>query len=117
MIAGLSTAAAPVLAACSSGSSPKRPGAGDTIKVGVIAPFSGVGGFVGTITKNSLDAAVQQVNSSGGVGGRKVGLVLRDAGQELTAGVKAYQEISGAPHLAGVPRCGGLGSDESRNRI
>src|SRR3954468_5864383 len=117
MIAGLSTAAAPVLAACSSGSSPNRAGAGDTIKVGVIAPFSGVGGFVGTITKNSLDAAVQQVNSSGGVGGRKVELVLRDAGQELTAGVKAYQEFSGDPHVAGVLWCGGLGFDESRNLI
>ncbi|MBV8160170.1 MAG: ABC transporter substrate-binding protein [Acidimicrobiia bacterium] len=116
MVAGLGVAAAsPVLAACSSGA--KRSGASDTIKIGVIAPFSGVGSFVGTITHNSLDAAVQQVNATGGVGGRKVELVLRDAGQELTAGVRAYQEFSGDPHVAGVLWCGGLGFDESRNLI
>ena len=117
MIAGVGVAASPVLAACSSGGSTKRAGASDTIKFGVIAPFSGVGSFVGNITHNSLDAAVQQINSTGGVGGRKVELVLRDAGQELTAGVKAYQEFSGDPHMAGVLWCGGLGFDESRNLI
>src|SRR5947209_3331616 len=119
MVAGISTAASPLLAACSSGSGPssKRAGASDTIKVGVVAPFSGVGSFVGAITKNSLDAAVQQINSAGGVGGRKVELVLRDAGQELTAGIKAYQEFAGDPHVAGVLWCGGLGFDESRNLI
>src|SRR3954468_6655868 len=117
MIAGLSTAAAPALAACSSGSSPNRRGASDTIKVGVVSPFSGIGSFVGTITRNSLDAAVQEINANGGVGGRKVELVLRDAGQELTNGVKAYQEFSGDSHVAGVLWCGGLGFDESRNLI
>src|SRR3954451_11621714 len=115
---GVGMAALTVVGACSnsgSSSSGERKGARDTIKVGVIAPFSGIGSFVGTITKNSLDAALQQVNSSGGVGGRKVELVLRDAGQELTAGVKAYQEFAGDPHVAGVLWCGGLGFDESRN--
>ena len=116
MIAGLGTVAgAPLIAACSSGSSGK--GASDTLKVGVVAPFSGVGSFVGTITHSSLDAAVRQVNATGGVGGRKVELVLRDAGEELTNGVKAYQEFSGDPHVIGVLWCGGLGFDESRNLI
>ena len=118
MVAGLGAAASPVLAACSSGSGAKKQvGASDTIKFGVIAPYSGVGSFVGTITKNSLGAAVQQINSSGGVGGRKFEVIQRDAGMELTAGVKAYQEFAGDPHVAGVLWCGGLGFDESRNSI
>ncbi|MBV8295914.1 MAG: ABC transporter substrate-binding protein, partial [Acidimicrobiia bacterium] len=117
MFAGIGAAASPILAACSSGSSAKGTGASDTIKVGVIAPFSGIGSFVGDITHNSLDAALRQINSTGGVGGRKVELVLRDAGQELTEGVKAYQEFAGDPHVAGVLWCGGLGFDESRNLI
>src|SRR3954453_21765977 len=116
MVAGLGAAASPLLAACSSGSgSTRKAGASDTIRFGVIAPFSGIGSFVGNITHNSLDAAVQQINSSGGVGGRKVELVQRDAGMEITAGVKAYQEFAGDPHVAGVLWCGGLGFDESRN--
>src|SRR5437764_7402927 len=114
---GAGIAAAPAIAACSAGSrgSKDRKGASDTIKIGVVAPFSGIGSFVGLITRNSLDATVHQINSTGGVGGRKVELVLRDAGQELTNGVKAYQEFSGDPHVAGVLWCGGLGFDESRN--
>src|SRR5690349_15420928 len=117
---GAGIAAAPLVGACSSGGesqSKARKGASDTIKVGVIAPFSGIGAFVGTITRNSLDAAVQQVNAKGGVGGRKVELIMRDGGQELTAGVKAYQEFAGDPHCAGVLWCGALGFDESRNLI
>lgn len=119
MVAGIGAAASPVLAACSSGSrsSSKGAGASDTIKVGAIAPYSGIGSFVGTITKNSLDAAVQQINATGGVGGRKLEVVARDAGQETTQGIKAYQEFAGDPHVAGVLWCGGLGFDESRNLI
>src|SRR5947199_9425326 len=115
MVAGLgAVGGGPLLAACSGGSSGRK-GASDTIKVGVVSPFSGIGSSVGTITHNSLDAAARQINASGGVGGRKVELVLRDAGQELTNGIKAYQEFSGDPHVAGVLWCGGLGFDESRN--
>jgi branched-chain amino acid transport system substrate-binding protein len=119
MVGGLGAVAGPsLLGACSSGStSGGRKGASDTIKVGVISPFSGIGAFLGTITRNSLDAATQEVNAGGGVGGRKVELVMRDAGQELTNGVKAYQEFAGDPHVAGVLWCGGLGFDESRNLI
>ena len=113
---GVGAVAAPIFGACS-GTSSGRKGASDTIKVGVVSPFSGIGSFVGVITKNSLEAAVHQVNATGGVGGRKVELVLRDAGQELTNGVKAYQEFAGDPHVAGVLWCGGLGFDESRNLI
>jgi branched-chain amino acid transport system substrate-binding protein len=120
MIGGLgAVAGGPLLTACSGGSggTAGRKGASDTIKIGVVSPFSGLGSFVGTITRNSLDAAVQQVNAGGGIGGRKVELVMRDAGQELTNGVKAYQEFAGDPHMAGVLWCGGLGFDESRNLI
>src|SRR5207244_3020657 len=58
---------------------------GDTIKVGVIGIFSGVGAFVGRIVNNSLDAAIQQINSTGGVNGRKVEVIKRDAGTDAAA--------------------------------
>ena len=38
-------------------------------------------------------------------------------GQELTNGVRAYQEFAGDPRVAGVLWCGGLGFDESRASI
>ena len=73
--AGIGSAAAvslsgAVLQACSSGGGSRTATSGggstDTIKVGVIAPFSGIGAFIGTVTNNSLDAALQEINKRGG---------------------------------------------------
>ena len=117
-----------VLAVSSCGSSggdkPEATGAtggfkasGDKLKVGVIAPFSGVGAYVGRIVNNSLDAAVARINATGGVGGRKVEVVKRDTGTDPAAGVKAYQAFAGDSAVIGVLWCGGLGLDESRAQI
>jgi ABC-type branched-subunit amino acid transport system substrate-binding protein len=91
-------------------------GGGSTLKVGVIAPLSGVGAFVGRIVNNSLDAAVDQINSTGGVGGRKVEVLLRDSGTDPAAGVKAYQSFAGDRGVIGVLWCG-AGLEESRAQI
>lgn len=92
-------------------------GGGDKLKVGVIGPFSGVGAFVGRIVNNSLDAAVAQINATGGIGGRKVEVIKRDTGTDPAAGVKAYQSFAGDKNVIGVLWCGGLGLDESRAQI
>jgi branched-chain amino acid transport system substrate-binding protein len=92
-------------------------GGGDTLRIGVIAPLSGVGAFVGRIVNTSLGAAVQQVNSTGGIGGRKVEVVTRDTGTDASAGVKAYQALAGDRSVIGVLWCGGLGLQESMAQI
>jgi branched-chain amino acid transport system substrate-binding protein len=92
-------------------------GGGGAMKIGVIAPFSGVGAYVGRIVNNSLDAAVAQINSTGGVGGRKVEVVKRDTGTDPAAGVKAYQAFAGDSSVIGILWCGGLGLEESRAQI
>lgn len=121
MKAGLGSLAAATLsgsflAACaqgndsgSSGGGDTAGGGGDTIKVGVVAPFSGVGAFIGTIVNNSLDAAVKQLNATGGIGGRKVSLVLRDTGVDPANGPKAYTELSADSNIAGILWCAGAG--------
>ncbi|HZN14043.1 MAG TPA: ABC transporter substrate-binding protein [Acidimicrobiales bacterium] len=115
------------LTSCGGGSSKERASgtntgggfklSGDTMKVGVIAPFSGVGAYVGRIVNNSLDAAVAQINATGGIGGRKVEVVKRDTGTDPAAGVKAYQAFAGDKGVIGILWCGGLGLDESRAQI
>src|SRR3989440_3535614 len=118
--AGIGSAAAmslsgAVLAACSSGGSSKTiaGASGDTLKVGVIAPCSGIGASIGTVTTNSLSAAVQELNSRGGVLGRKIALVNRDTGIDPSAGVKAYNELAGDPNIIGILWCGGLGFEQT----
>jgi branched-chain amino acid transport system substrate-binding protein len=102
------------LAACAKGndSGDVSSGAGeggDAVKVGVVAPFSGVGAFIGTIVNNSLNAAVKQLNATGGIGGRKVQLVLRDTGVDPANGPKAYTELSADSGIVGILWCQGAG--------
>lgn len=92
-------------------------GGGDELKVGLIGPFSGPGAFVGRIVDTSIDAAVQQINSTGGFGGRKVSVIKRDTGIDPAAGVKAYQEFAGDTDIIGVLWCLGAGLDESLGQI
>ena len=83
-------------------------GGGDTLLVGVVAPFSGIGAFLGDIVDRSLDAAVRQVNRTGGVGGRKVELVKRDTGIDPSAGPRVYADLA-AKDVAGILWCGAVG--------
>jgi ABC-type branched-subunit amino acid transport system substrate-binding protein len=120
--AGIGSAAAvtlsgAVMQACGSGGGGSKDVAGvsgDTLKVGVIAPFSGIGAFIGTVTSNSLGAAVQELNSRGGVLGKKISLVNRDTGIDPANGVKAYNELAGDPNIVGILWCGGLGFEQTQ---
>src|SRR5436190_1106973 len=72
---------------------------------------------ISRIVNNSLDAAQQQINSTGGVNGRKVEIVKRDAGTDASAGVKAYQEFAGDKSIAGILWCAAPGLEESKAQI
>ena len=115
--AGLGAAAAAaapaVLGACAYGDddAPDASAARDgdeLLRIGVVAPFSGIGAFLGDIVDRSLDAAVRQVNSTGGVGGRKVALVKRDTGIDPSAGPRVYADLA-AKGVAGILWCGAVG--------
>lgn len=92
------------------------PGASDTLRVGVVAPFSGVGAFLGGIVDRSLDAAVRQVNSTGGVGGRKVELVQRDTGIDPSAGPRVYADLV-SRGVVGILWCGAVGFSQALPQV
>ena len=108
--AAAAVASAPaVLGACAYGDDDApAPGAGDELRIGVVAPFSGIGAFLGDIVDRSLDAAVRHVNSAGGVGGRKVALVKRDTGIDPSAGPRVYADLAGRG-VAAILWCGAVG--------
>jgi hypothetical protein len=114
--AGLTVAATSasggLLAGCSSGSA-----SSDTLKVGVLAPFTGIGGFIGSVVNDSLDAASRRINDTGGVGGRKVELLLRDSGGDVAATTKAYDELAATKDLLGILWCGALGFSQMLPRL
>jgi len=94
-----------LLAACSKAATTASAGAG-TLKVGVTAPYSGIAAFAGVIVNNSLNAAVAQLNATGGIGGRKVELLLRDTGVDPANGPKAYTDLTSDKDVVGILWCG-----------
>jgi branched-chain amino acid transport system substrate-binding protein len=52
--------------------------AGDTIKIGVGAPFSGAVAALGTTLKTGFDFATQQINARGGIHGRQLEIIYVD---------------------------------------
>jgi branched-chain amino acid transport system substrate-binding protein len=51
---------------------------GDTIKVGVYGDLTGQTSSFGQSTKNGIELAVEEINAAGGVGGKKIQLVIED---------------------------------------
>lgn len=103
--------AATLLTGCSTGSSK------DTLKVGVLAPFSGTDPSIGGVVNDSLTAAVKQMNSTGGAGGRKIELVFRDAGTDPNAAERLYGELAAVPGTIGLLWCGVPGLQQVLPRI
>jgi branched-chain amino acid transport system substrate-binding protein len=116
---GLGTAAATamsgsVLAACAKGKSSSGGSGGGssdlgTIKIGVVAPFSGIAAFIGQVVNRSLDAATAELNANPR-GLPRVQLVLRDTGVDPTNGPKVYNDLA-SQNVAGILWCFGAGFD------
>jgi branched-chain amino acid transport system substrate-binding protein len=53
-------------------------GGGDTIKVGVYGDLTGQTSSFGQSTKNGIELAVEEINAAGGVGGKKIQLIIED---------------------------------------
>src|SRR5437899_11679384 len=92
----LSLAAALTLAACGGGGQAGG-GSADTspIKLGVITSLTGAYTTLGAGDKAGIDIAVDEVNSSGGVGGRRLEGSYEDDRTDPTQAVVAFNKLSG----------------------
>lgn len=52
--------------------------AGDTIKIALVAPFTGLGSILGDYIKGGLMLAVDEINAAGGVRGKKFEVIVYD---------------------------------------
>ncbi|MGI9023752.1 MAG: ABC transporter substrate-binding protein [Acidimicrobiales bacterium] len=108
--AGALVTAGPLLTACAKTTS-------DTVKVGVVYPRTGSGSAVGQLSFDSLLAASQHLNATGGIGGRKVELVFRDTRSDPAVAADAYGALVADPGTVGILWCGAPGLDQVLPRI
>lgn len=65
----------------------------DTIKIGAIAPFTGEVATYGDWFKKSVDIAVEEINSDGGVLGKRIKIIYEDEKADPTTGVNAINKL------------------------
>ena len=66
---------------------------GNTLKIGVIGPFTGPSADFGVPMLNGIQQAVDEINAVGGYLGRRLELVRRDDQADPVVGLKASQEL------------------------
>ncbi|MCB0973390.1 MAG: ABC transporter substrate-binding protein [Actinobacteria bacterium] len=95
----------------SSGAKGDGAGSDDAIKVGVIVPTEGLGAFVGDVVARSLAIAENDINSKGGIGGRKISIVTENTPVEgmVDATKTSYDKLAGTDNMAGILWCTALG--------
>jgi ABC-type branched-subunit amino acid transport system substrate-binding protein len=72
----------------------------DKISLGVLTDESGVFAALGTTVTQGNQLAVDEINSAGGICGRKINLIVKDTAYDVQKAVSQYAEI--APNIAGI---------------
>jgi ABC-type branched-subunit amino acid transport system substrate-binding protein len=90
-----------------------------TVKVGVIAPVTGLGAFIGDVTNRSLKAAQGHIKAAKLFPGINVSYEVVDArAEDLAAGAqKAYNQLVADPSVVGIIWATPFGLSESRATI
>jgi len=76
--------------------------AAEVIKIGLLAPLTGFAAADGASVKNSVDLAVEKVNSTGGLLGKKVELVTYDDRADAKEAVALAQKLIQQDQVAGL---------------
>ena len=91
-------AAAPVAAATGKGVE-------NTLKIGVIGPFTGASADFGVPMFNGIQQAVDEINAVGGYLGRKLEIVRKDDQASPDVGLKMSQELVAEKVVATIGFC------------
>jgi ABC-type branched-subunit amino acid transport system substrate-binding protein len=68
-------------------------GDGDVIKIGVILPLTGPAAELGELSKRGIVLAADHINAHGEIHGRKIELIIEDAGLEPKRALDAYRKL------------------------
>lgn len=91
----LLAAAVLLIVACGGGQTTNQPADISPIKVGVITSLTGSYQTLGTANKGGIDIAIDEVNSSGGVNGRRIEVTYEDDRTDPSQAVIAFNKLTG----------------------
>ena len=69
------------------------------IKIGAILPFTGSSGITGESSKNGLELALQEINNSGGINGKKIKIIYEDSQTKTDVGLSAFQKLKNVDNI------------------
>jgi ABC-type branched-subunit amino acid transport system substrate-binding protein len=76
--------------------------AADTIKIGFLGPLSGALAVVGQTNLNCLMLAVDEINSTGGLGGRKLEVVVEDSQMSTKVALEKARKLFGKDRVEAI---------------
>lgn len=74
----------------------ETPDDGNTVKIGVLMPFSGTSARMGEVARMGIDLALKEINGEGGIasmGGAKLEAVYADSQSDATVGVTETEKL------------------------
>jgi len=74
----------------------------DTIKIGVIAPLTGPVAVYGIAVKEAVELYAKKFNDAGGVGGKKIELIVYDDKHDPTEAMNAYNKLIDADKVVAI---------------
>lgn len=81
------------LAACGGSSDSSSSSSSDTIKVGILGPFTGDVAQYGLACRNGANLYIKQVNEAGGINGKQIEVEEEDEKGDATEAVNAYNKM------------------------
>ena len=90
-----------------------QPAAGNTLKIGVIGPFTGPSADFGVPMRNGIQQAVDEINAVGGYLGRKLEIVAKDDEGTPAVGLQRSQELVAEKVIATIGFCNTGVADKS----
>ena len=86
----------------------KNVSAEDTVKVGILLPLTGSQAEFGDIEKKSFDLALEEINASGGINGKKLELVIKDDTGRLEVGRFVVEKLITKDKVVMIEGAGGF---------
>ena len=66
----------------------------DVVRIGAILPLTGGGASFGVPLRQGIDLAVEEINASGGINGRRLEVIFEDSQGDARIGVSAFNKLT-----------------------